>query len=133
MRIATADTGHYDKDVRKNVKDSDDRGADADLVIGDDPLDRVVPGGSVDEAARNYKKAKRQDEEEGDEMDYMTLQRLGRADEHTKVMTREEYVIYSGYRQTSFTWHNGKRFREWASSGEGKTPIEAPPHPGGLS
>ncbi|KAM4063398.1 hypothetical protein HRG_013922 [Hirsutella rhossiliensis] len=90
-------------------------------VVGDDPVDGVVPGGSVDEAARNYKKAK------------VNLLGGAAADERTKVMTCEEYVIYSGYRQTSFTWHNGKRFREWAPSGEGKIPIEPPPHPGGLS
>ncbi|KAM4064084.1 hypothetical protein HRG_007116 [Hirsutella rhossiliensis] len=121
-------------------------------VIGDDPLDGVVPSGSVDEAARNYKKAKVNLLGGGAASHYSVevpsattgRGRRGRdelhdppaprrADERTKVMTCEEYVIYSGYRQTSFTWHNGKRFREWASSGEGKTPIEPSPHPGGLS
>ena len=123
------------KDVRKNVKDSDDKGADADLAAGDDA--GVVPGGgTVDEAAKKNKKAKvglpwepasfysvevpeRDDEEdeEEEEMNYMTLQRLRKADERTKVMTKEEYVTWSEYRQASFTWRKGKRFREWAGFG----------------
>ncbi|KAK4087532.1 Transcription initiation factor IID, 18kDa subunit [Purpureocillium lilacinum] len=125
------------KDVRKNVKDSDDKGADADLAAGDDPVGGVVAGsGPVDEAAKKNKKAKvglpwepasffpvevpeRDDEEdeEEDEMNYMTLQRLRKADERTKLMTREEYVTWSEYRQASFTWRKGKRFREWAGFG----------------
>ncbi|KJZ79877.1 hypothetical protein HIM_00591 [Hirsutella minnesotensis 3608] len=124
------------KDVRKNVKDSDDKGADADLAAGDDPVGGVVPGGPVDEAAKKNKKAKvglpwepasfyavevperdDEDDEEEDEMNYMTLQRLRKADERTKVMTREEYVTWSEYRQASFTWRKGKRFREWAGFG----------------
>ncbi|OAQ69132.2 SAGA-like transcriptional regulatory complex subunit Spt3 [Pochonia chlamydosporia 170] len=104
------------KDVRKNVKDSEDKGADADLAGGDDA---VVPGGPVDEAAKKNKKAKvglpwepasfysvevpeRDDEEdeEEEEMNYITLQRLRKADERTKAMTKEE-----------------ERFREWAGFG----------------
>ncbi|KAG6011521.1 hypothetical protein E4U43_004739 [Claviceps pusilla] len=123
------------KDVRKNVKDSDDKGADADLgaAAGDEG---VVPGGPVDEAAKKNKKAKvglpwepasfysvevpeRDDEEdeEEEEMNYITLQRLRKADERTKAMTKEEYVTWSEYRQASFTWRKGKRFREWAGFG----------------
>ncbi|PNY29375.1 SAGA complex subunit spt3 [Tolypocladium capitatum] len=125
------------KDVRKNVKDSDDKGADADLAAGDDPVGGVVGGGGpVDETAKKNKKAKiglpwepasyyavevpeRDDEEDEDEdeMNYITLQRLRKADERTKVMTREEYVTWSEYRQASFTWRKGKRFREWAGFG----------------
>lgn len=124
------------KDVRKNVKDSDDKGADADIAAGDDAVGGVVPGGPVDEAAKKNKKAKvglpwepasfyavevpeRDDEEdeEEEEMNYITLQRLRKADERTKVMTREEYVTWSEYRQASFTWRKGKRFREWAGFG----------------
>ncbi|KYK59310.1 SAGA-like transcriptional regulatory complex subunit Spt3 [Drechmeria coniospora] len=125
------------KDVRKNVKDSDDKGADADLAAGDDSVGGVVGGGGpVDEAAKKNKKAKvglpwepasffavevperdDEDDEEEDEMNYMTLQRLRKADERTKVMTREEYVTWSEYRQASFTWRKGKRFREWAGFG----------------
>ncbi|KAG6035746.1 hypothetical protein E4U19_003327 [Claviceps sp. Clav32 group G5] len=123
------------KDVRKNVKDSDDKGADADIgtAAGDEG---VVPGGPVDEAAKKNKKAKvglpwepssfyavevpeRDDEEdeEEEEMNYITLQRLRKADERTKAMTKEEYVTWSEYRQASFTWRKGKRFREWAGFG----------------
>lgn len=121
------------KDVRKNIKDSDDKGADADLAAGDDPGNVAGP---VDEAAKKNKKAKvglpwepasffnaevpeRDDEEdeEEEEMNHITLQRLRKADERTKVMTREEYVTWSEYRQASFTWRKGKRFREWAGFG----------------
>ncbi|QPG94861.1 hypothetical protein C2857_007168 [Epichloe festucae Fl1] len=122
------------KDVRKNVKDSDDKGADADLGAAGD--EGVVPSGPVDEAAKKNKKAKvglpwepasfysvevpeREDEEdeEEEEMNHITLQRLRKADERTKVMTKEEYVTWSEYRQASFTWRKGKRFREWAGFG----------------
>lgn len=121
--------------MRKNVKDSDDKGADADLGGGDDP-GGVVPGGPVDEVAKKNKKAKvglpwepssfysvevpeRDDEEdeEEEEMNYITLQRLRKADERTKAMTKEEYVTWSEYRQASFTYRKGKRFREWAGFG----------------
>lgn len=118
------------------MKDSDDKGADADLAAGDDPVGGVVPGGPVDETVKKNKKAKvglpweaasyyavevpeRDDEEDEDEdeMNYMTLQRLRKADERTKKMSREEYVTWSEYRQASFTWRKGKRFREWAGFG----------------
>jgi transcription initiation protein SPT3 len=121
------------KDVRKNVKDSDDKGGDADLGAGEDPVGGVVPGGPVDDSVKKNKKAKvglpwepssfysqevpeREDEEdeEEEEMNYITLQRLRKADERTKAMTREEYVTWSEYRQASFTYRKGKRFREWA-------------------
>ena len=124
------------KDVRKNVKDSDDKGADADLAGGDDPGGGVVPGGPDADTAKKNKKAKvglpwdpasfysvevpeRDDEEdeEEEEMNYITLQRLRKADERTKAMTKEEYVTWSEYRQASFTWRKGKRFREWAGFG----------------
>ena len=121
--------------MRKNVKDSDDKGADADLAAGDDPGGGAVPGPMDDQAKKN-KKAKvglpwepasffsvevpeRDDEEdeEEEEMNHITLQRLRKADERTKAMTREEYVTWSEYRQASFTWRKGKRFREWAGFG----------------
>lgn len=123
------------KDVRKNVKDSDDKGADADIGAGEDPVGGVVAG-PVDDAAKKNKKSKvglpwepssfysqevpeRDDEEdeEEEEMNHITLQRLRKADERTKVMTREEYVTWSEYRQASFTYRKGKRFREWAGFG----------------
>lgn len=50
-------------------------------------------------------------------MNFITLQRLRRADERTKAMTKEEYVTWSEYRQASFTYRKGKRFREWAGFG----------------
>jgi transcription initiation protein SPT3 len=121
------------KDVRKNVKDSDDKGGDADLGAGEDPVGGVVPGGPVDDTTKKNKKSKvglpwepssffnqevpeREDEEdeEEEEMNYITLQRLRKADERTKAMTREEYVTWSEFRQASFTYRKGKRFREWA-------------------
>ncbi|POS87003.1 TFIID-18kDa-domain-containing protein, partial [Erysiphe pulchra] len=117
------------KDVRKNVKDSDDKGGDADIGAGDEP----VAGGPVVDTVKKNKKAKvglpwevpsfynqevpeREDEEDEDEeeMNYATLQRLKKADERTKVMTKEEYVTWSEYRQASFTFRKSKRFREWA-------------------
>ncbi|KAL2120905.1 hypothetical protein VTJ04DRAFT_4932 [Mycothermus thermophilus] len=124
------------KDVRKNVKDSDDKGGEADLGATEDPVGGVVAGGPVDDTAKKNKKSKvglpwepasfysvevpeREDEEdeEEEEMNYITLQRLRKADERTKAMTKEEYVTWSEYRQASFTYRKGKRFREWAGFG----------------
>ncbi|KAL9109750.1 MAG: hypothetical protein Q9227_005619 [Pyrenula ochraceoflavens] len=133
------------KDVRKNVKDSDDKGADAgDADFGDDA---VLPGAAnpTDQkkgptaTAPTNKKAKlvlpwepqsfysevppeRPDDEEDanseeEEQNYATLQRLASADERTKNMTKEEYVFWSDCRQASFTFRKGKRFREWAGFG----------------
>lgn len=124
------------KDVRKNVKDSDDKGgADAaDFGAGDDPL--AVAGPPEVAAKPKNKRAKvglpwdlnnlypvqvpdRDDEEdeEEEEQNYATLQRLANADERTKNMTREEYVFWSDCRQASFTFRKAKRFREWAGFG----------------
>lgn len=50
-------------------------------------------------------------------MNFATLERLKKADERTKDMTKEEYVTFSEYRQASFTFRKGKRFREWAGFG----------------
>lgn len=124
------------KDVRKNVKDSDDKGGDADLGAAEDPVGGVVPGGPVDDTAKKIKTSKttlpwepssfynqevpeRDDEEDEEEeaMNHITLQRLQKADERTKVMTKEEYVTWSEYRQASFTFRKSKRFREWAGFG----------------
>uniref|UniRef100_A0A0B7JNW5 Uncharacterized protein n=1 Tax=Bionectria ochroleuca TaxID=29856 RepID=A0A0B7JNW5_BIOOC len=58
-----------------------------------------------------------EEDEDEDEMNFITLQRLRRADERTKVMTKDEYVTWSEYRQASFTYRKGKRFREWAGFG----------------
>lgn len=122
------------KDVRKNVKDSDDKGGDADLGTGDEPGGAAAA--PVVDTAKKNKKAKvglpwevpslynqevpeRDDEEDEDEeeMNYATLQRLKKADERTKAMTKEEYVTWSEYRQASFTFRKGKRFKEWAGFG----------------
>jgi len=124
------------KDVRKNVKDSDDKGGDADVGTADEPVGAVGGGGPVGDAAKKNKKAKiglpwevssyynqevpeRDDEEDEHEedMNYATLQRLQKADERTKAMTKEEYVTWSEYRQASFTFRKGKRFKEWAGFG----------------
>jgi transcription initiation protein SPT3 len=124
------------KDVRKNVKDSDDKGGEADIGTGDEPVGAVAGAGPVGDAAKKNKKAKvglpwevpslynqevpeREDEEDEDEeeMNYATLQRLKKADERTKTMSREEYVTWSEFRQASFTFRKGKRFKEWAGFG----------------
>ncbi|KAI9812270.1 MAG: Transcription initiation protein spt3 [Thelocarpon impressellum] len=128
------------KDVRKNVKDSDDKGGggDADFAATDDPSGAGVLSGSgpVTDGAKKNKKTKvglpwevssyynetvpeRDDEEDEDEeeMNYATLQRLNKADERTKNMTKEEYVNWSECRQASFTFRKGKRFKEWAGFG----------------
>lgn len=127
------------KDVRKNVKDSDDKGGGdaADFGGADDPLAGAGVAGPTDVAAKpKNKRAKvglpwdvnsfysiqvpeREDEEDEDEeeQNYATLQRLANADERTKHMTKEEYVFWSDCRQASFTFRKGKRFREWAGFG----------------
>ncbi|OXV09126.1 hypothetical protein Egran_03114 [Elaphomyces granulatus] len=127
------------KDVRKNVKDSEDKGGgDAgDFGAGDDPLAGAVVAGPQDVAAKPKNKRAKvglpwdvnsfysiqvperedEDDEEEEEQNYATLQRLATADERTKNMTREEYVFWSDCRQASFTFRKGKRFREWAGFG----------------
>ncbi|CAI4210709.1 unnamed protein product [Parascedosporium putredinis] len=84
------------KDVRKNVKDSDDKGGDADLGAAEDPSGGV-PGGPVDDSTKKIKTTKttlpweptsfynqevpeRDDEEDEEEeaMNHITLQRLQR-------------------------------------------------------
>ncbi|KAF7717130.1 Uncharacterized protein PECH_003978 [Penicillium ucsense] len=125
------------KDVRKNVKDSDDKGgADAaDFAAADDAAGVVAGPQDVASKPKN-KRAKvglawdvnsffsvqipeREDEEdeEEEEQNYATLQRLAAADERTKHMTKEEYVVWSECRQASFTYRKSKRFREWAGFG----------------
>ncbi|KAJ5725437.1 SAGA complex subunit spt3 [Penicillium malachiteum] len=111
------------KDVRKNVKDSDDKGgADAaDFAGADDAAGMAAGPQDVANKPKN-KRAKipeRDDEEdeEEEEQNYATLQRLAAADERTKHMTREEYVFWSECRQASFTYRKSKRFREWAGFG----------------
>ncbi|CAK7264949.1 Transcription initiation protein spt3 [Sporothrix epigloea] len=124
------------KDVRKNVKDSEDKGADVDIGGGEDVAGTPPPGAPVEDAAKKNKKNKlglpwepasffssevperdEEEDEEEEEMNYITLQRLRKADDRTKAMTREEYVTWSEYRQASFTYRKSKRFREWAGFG----------------
>ncbi|OCL15411.1 TFIID-18kDa-domain-containing protein [Glonium stellatum] len=129
------------KDVRRSVKDnSDEKGGDAtaDIGAGDADLATGIVAGSGP-AVETGKKAKRAkvdlvwdvqsffnenvparddvEDEEEEEMNYATLQRLKNADERTKNMTREEYVHWSDCRQASFTFRKGKRFKEWAGFG----------------
>ena len=126
------------KDVRKTAKDTDEKGTD-DIGAGDDP----IPGGDVPgagpmigDAMKKNKKAKiilpwdvesffseqvpereGEEDDEEDDMNLATLQRLRAADERTKDMTKDEYVHWSECRQASFTFRKGKRFREWAGFG----------------
>ncbi|CAO2654248.1 Nn.00g109810.m01.CDS01 [Neocucurbitaria sp. VM-36] len=131
------------KDVRRSVKDSDDKGGDAGADVGAGDADiaaGVVGAGSGPtggpDAGKKAKRAKVDlvwdvhsffsefpplmddvEDEEEEEMNYATLQRLKNADERTKNMTREEYVHWSDCRQASFTYRKGKRFKEWAGFG----------------
>jgi transcription initiation protein SPT3 len=136
------------KDVRKNVKDSDDKGGgDADVQDFEaDAAGAANPAGGAgpSRTAATNKKAKlvlpwevqsfyteqvpeREDEEdeEEEEQNEATLARLASADERTKYMTKDEYVYFSDCRQASFTFRKGKRFREWAGFG---TIIESKPN-----
>ncbi|KAH8426336.1 transcriptional regulator SPT3 [Aspergillus melleus] len=128
------------KDVRKNVKDSDDKGGGADAADfagADDPIAGGVVAGPQDVASKPKNKRARvglawdvnsfysvqvperddEEDEEEEEQNYATLQRLAAADERTKHMTKEEYVFWSECRQASFTYRKSKRFREWAGFG----------------
>ena len=135
------------KDVRKNVKDSDDKGGGDAGDVQDFDEAAAGPGPTAGpgpaKAAAN-KKAKlilpwevqsyyteqvpeREDEEdeEEEEQNEATLARLASADERTRNMTKDEYVYWSDCRQASFTFRKGKRFREWAGFG---TIIESKPN-----
>ena len=133
--------------MRKNVKDNEDKAGGADDLggVGDDaafgagpaPAGGINPADAAAKGLNKHKKAKvklpwdvstffnvvlpeREDDEgdeEEEEMNIATLQRLKNADERTKGMTRDEYVHWSECRQASFTFRKGKRFREWAGFG----------------
>lgn len=122
------------KDLRKNVKDSDDKGGDADDAISGDLAEPGATGVPVEDAAKKNKKTKvglpwepasfyhqnipeLEDEDEDEEMNAPRLQRLRKADERTKDMTKEEYIMWSEYRHASFTWRKVKRFKEWSGLG----------------
>jgi transcription initiation protein SPT3 len=123
------------KDVRKNVKEADDKGQDAGADIGGGEEVGAAVAGPVVEMKKN-KKARvdlvwdvpsffseqvppRDDEEdeEEEEMTIATLQRLKYADERTKDMSKEDYMHWSECRQASFTFRKGRRFRDWAGFG----------------
>lgn len=55
------------------------------------------------------------DDEKG--TDPSALQRLVMADERTRDMTKDEYITWSECRHASFTFHRGKRFRDWVGFG----------------
>ncbi|KAI9144108.1 hypothetical protein BKA69DRAFT_1058305 [Paraphysoderma sedebokerense] len=69
------------------------------------------------------------DEEEEDEDDLEahrdTIKRLKLADDLTRNMTKEEYMIYSDCRTASFTHRKSKRFREWTNM---STFVDAKPN-----
>ncbi|RMD40218.1 hypothetical protein DV735_g4911, partial [Chaetothyriales sp. CBS 134920] len=104
------------KDVRKNVKDSDDKGGggDADAVDFDEAGPGVNPSGPQKTTAN--KKAK------------LVLPwevQSFYSEQRTKNMTKDEYVYWSDCRQASFTFRKSKRFREWAGFG---TVIDSKPN-----
>jgi transcription initiation protein SPT3 len=124
------------KDVRKNVKDSDDKagGGDAgDIDLEGEGAQAPAAGGPTQKSNKKQKLIlpwdvefmfsiqvpEREDEEdeEEEEQNEATMARLASADERTKNMTKEEYVYWSDCRQASFTFRKGKRFREWAGFG----------------
>ena len=134
------------KDVRKNVKESNDDGKGDDLLPEDAGAGAAGPNDMVNRGAMTKtKKAQiklpwdvhsfyahpipeRENADDdglpGDagedsdmEMNATTLQRLRNADERTKHMTKDQYVHWSECRQASFTFRKGKRFREWAGFG----------------
>lgn len=128
------------KDVRKNVKEAEDKGGDAgaDVGGGDEALGGAGGGaaGAVVADPKKNKKARidlvwdvpsyfseqvppRDDEEdeEEEEMNLATMQRLRYADERTKDMSKEDYMHWSECRQASFTFRKGRRFRDWAGFG----------------
>jgi transcription initiation protein SPT3 len=122
------------KDVRKNIKDDDEKGDALEI-----PGDTVEPAGA-DEFGDNggdgavSKKVKNKgiilpwdlssffcitppfvgnDDDDGEGNDHETLRRLQTNDERTREMTREEYAQWAECRQASFTWRKAKRFKEW--------------------
>ncbi|KAF2108715.1 transcription initiation factor IID, 18kD subunit-domain-containing protein [Lophiotrema nucula] len=131
------------KDVRRSVKDSDDKGGDAGADVGGEDLMAGAGAGASGptQGPEPGKKAKRarvdlvwevpsyyselppetdndnERDEEEEEMTYATLLRLQLADLRTRNMSREEYVHWSDCRQASFTYRKGKRFKEWAGFG----------------
>ena len=57
-------------------------------------------------------------------------ERLRTADERTRKMTQTEYMQWTEYRQASFTYKKGRKFRDWLLGTDGKTkhqPQNPPP------
>lgn len=124
------------KDVRRNARDSDDKGGEAD--VPEDPGAAAGGGGGVGpDLVKKNKRAKiilpwdipsfyaeqvpeREDEEDYEELenDEAHQRALVLADLKTAGMTKEEYCHYSECRQASFTFRKGKRFKDWAGFGE---------------
>ncbi|KAF2790642.1 TFIID-18kDa-domain-containing protein [Melanomma pulvis-pyrius CBS 109.77] len=127
------------KDVRKNLKDDDDK-----ANPGDIPTDNIAGadgGQAVDEATTTTvagagaKKSKKKsalpwdvssffsiqppdlgnedEDEDEDDMNDETRRRLHINDQRTLNMTREQYAVWAECRQASFTWRKSKRFKEW--------------------
>ncbi|KAH6645741.1 transcription initiation factor IID, 18kD subunit-domain-containing protein [Truncatella angustata] len=108
------------KDVRKNVRDSDDKGGDVELGEAAKKNKKAtvkLPWEPSSFYTQEVPEREEEEDEEQDELNSISLQRLRKADERTKAMTREEYVTWSEYRQASFTYRKAKRFREWAELG----------------
>ena len=111
------------KDVRKNAKDQD--GAAPDAATGEiiDDVDKMkirknkirLPWDTAVMFSEPVPEGDDEEDEEELEANFQTLDRLRRADERTKAMTKDEYVHWSECRQASFTYRKAKRFREWAS------------------
>lgn len=123
------------KDVRKNLKDDDEKGGAPD-VPGDDvggTVEETVEGrdGAVPKSVKRRGVALPWDissffsiqppdpglEENEEDNDDKTLVRLRLNDERTQDMSREEYAVWAECRQASFTWRKAKRFKEWANLG----------------
>ncbi|KAF7556208.1 hypothetical protein G7Z17_g1604 [Cylindrodendrum hubeiense] len=134
-RVARLQTFLRWKSIRRQVKDSDDKGAPE--VAGADDIDNDTLEGSMapDGAAKKTRLPAAvlpwevrffyAEQVPGDDVDedvladsnMATLKKLRRADVKTRDMTVEEYATWSECRHASFTWRKVKRFREWAGLG----------------
>ncbi|KAJ3043030.1 Transcription initiation protein spt3 [Rhizophlyctis rosea] len=118
------------KDMRKRAKENDGTGtADAEELLAEETQET----GGADKQGKASKKMKVKfswdvltayssvlEEDEDDDIDEEDQQayedqinRLRMADEHTRTMTKDEYIYYSECRQASFTYKKAKRFRGW--------------------
>ncbi|KAF2712615.1 TFIID-18kDa-domain-containing protein [Pleomassaria siparia CBS 279.74] len=127
------------KDVRKNLKDDDDKANPeaVDITAPENNPAAVEEAGTTNAAAAGAKKSKKKsalpwdvssffsvqvpelggeddEDDDGEGADDETRRRLRINDERTLNMTREEYAVWAECRQASFTWRKAKRFKEWA-------------------